>query len=1179
MRWLVLPIVCVVALAALGQPAPAPAKGGKAPAKGAKKGADAGTPDAGVASGPGGFAPTALPSASGVKENPDGGPATAANKKDAAPSEKPPQKFFEGMGSSPQQQAMLDELGKAIEQYEAESKEFKREVQLLVEKKYEDRRNTLADSYERAIRDLEVLERRERLDAIAQFEEFLARYPDDPKYTPDVMFRLAELYYEKSSDDQAIAMREYEEQIKKLDPEKNPTPPPEPKVDFTKSIALYSRLISQFPDYRLLDAAYYLQGYCQEKMEKFEPARDAYLALIAKFPKSKFTIEAWVRIGEYYFDADPTQEKDPLDKAADAYAHATQDKAHPLYDKALYKLGWVYYRQDKFDQGVDAFLALIDFYQDEAKKKKEDVVGGDLRNEAIQYTAVSLVDEKWGSLAKAQELFAKRGGRPYEAEVYRRMGDIYFDQTKHPEAIEAYRLVLQKDPLTKDAPQIQQKIVQAYERDRKLEEAFGESSKLGTMFAVGTPWHEKWKHDPDVITAAAELAEKSLYSTAIYHHQQALAYKQEGKYDQAKGAFETAAKAYDAYLKKFPRSKNAYEMEFYLAECLYNSLQFKEAIVHYAAVRDSSQDVKYQQEAAFSAVLAGQKALELDAAGAGCPTLPVVLSKDWPENKKPTPVPLCDTEKLLIQSSDLYVSKVKQPDEKSPGIAYKAAEIFYKHQMFDEARKRFDAIIAGYPSSDVAQYAVNLEIETYLIEKNNAKVEEMGEKLLALKVNGKSVVDPNSELAKSLTKYKLGGRFKGAEELMAKGEYDLAAQKYLALVAEAPQHEFADKALNNAAVCYENMRRYDSALRLYERIFKEYPKSKLADAALFRVGLDAEQSYDFDKAVDTYQKLVKDYPQSANRENALFNTARLLNAEQRYNEAAAAYLRYADVYPKSDEAPKNIYRAALIYEKQGDNAKEIQALKEFIARFGNDKNQVELIVEAKKRIADDLQKLGKETEAKKAYADAADEFDRRHLKPETEPIAAEAAAFSRFQLAEYDFKEYDKIKIGGSGKALENSLKAKKEAAKKVQAVYDKVIPYKRAEWTLAAFFRKGYSLERLSVTVQETPVPPEVKRFGEEAVAAYQDLLSQATVALEDQAVKFYEETLAEAKKQHIANEWTKKTLESLNRFRPKEYPVLKDPKSLFSGNGDYNDGAYEGLEGRVRGQLTPQKLQGDEK
>ena len=153
-----------------------------------------------------------------------------------------------------------------VREYEQESRDFRREIQLLVEKKYEEKRSTLAGSYEKAIRDLETLERKERLDAIARFEEFLRRYPDDARYTPDVMFRLAELYYERSSDDHLLAMREYEERLKAMDPAKNEEPPPEPQVDFSKSITIYRGLITKFPDYKLNDAAYYLLGYCLEKI-------------------------------------------------------------------------------------------------------------------------------------------------------------------------------------------------------------------------------------------------------------------------------------------------------------------------------------------------------------------------------------------------------------------------------------------------------------------------------------------------------------------------------------------------------------------------------------------------------------------------------------------------------------------------------------------------------------------------------------------------------------------------------------------------------------------------------------------------------------------------------------------------------------------------------------------------
>src|SRR5262249_45000217 len=107
-----------------------------------------------------------------------------------------------------------------------------------------------------------------------------------------------------------------------------------------------------------------------------------------------------------------------------------------------------------------------------------------------------------------------------------------------------------------------------------------------------------------------------------------------------------------------------------------------------------------------------------------------------------------------------------------------------------------------------------------------------------------------------------------------------------------------------------------------------------------------------------------------------------------------------------------------------------------------------------------------------------------------------------------------------------------------------------------AGLYRQGYVLERFGATINETPVPPDVKRLGDEAVAAYQDLLQQQTAALEDKAVESYAATLDQARKNRISNEWTKKTLEALNRYRPKEYPVLKDPKPAIAVDVTWPDG-----------------------
>ena len=54
---------------------------------------------------------------------------------------------------------------------------------------------------------------------------------------------------------------------------------------------------------------------------------------------------------------------------------------------------------------------------------------------------------------------------------------------------------------------------------------------------------------------------------------------------------------------------------------------------------------------------------------------------------------------------------------------------------------------------------------------------------------------------------------------------------------------------------------------------------------------------------------------------------------------------------------------------------------------------------------------------------------------------------------------------------------------------------------------------------------------------------------------------------------------LESLNRFRPKEYPVLKDPKGVLANESIFTDGVVLTPDGNPKPGETPQKLKGDEK
>jgi TolA-binding protein len=1029
-------------------------------------------------------------------------------------------------------QAELDDFLAAHARWAAEAADYQRDAQLLIDRKYEDRRAQLNETYEAQLRDLEDDERTLRTAAVDRFGKFILLYPDEPRYTPDAMFRLAELLFEQAKDDQRLAQRTYEDKLKALPP--GDDPPPEPRAHFDKPIAIYSRLIIKFPDYKLIDAVYYLLAYDLDQQGDPDAAREIFAEVIQKFPKSRFVAEAWMRLGEHAFDTTDEDATAALLQAAEAYKHVLEHPDHPLYDKALYKLGWTWYRLDRYDDAVDSFAKLIDFYQG-----KE--ASAELRAEALQYTAVSFADESWGGIAKAQAWISRLGGRPWAAELYRKLGDIWFDQSRHAQAVEAYRLVLSLGPDAADAPQIQQRIVQSFEREREFDKAWKERDALVKQFSEGSPWFEKNKSSPEVIAQTHDLMERSLYSTAVFHHQQAQAWKKAGKLDLALREFQGAALAYQAYLQRFPHAKNLYETKFYLGETLYNSLQFSQAADVYSSVRDDQTEARYLNESAYAVVLSLQHESDrLERAG----KLQLPLLRKAAERQATAALPqeLPELVARQIAASDLFI-KLLPKDEKAPELAYRSAELEYRFDRFDEARQRFATVLQRWPGSEVAEYASNLTLETWLAEGDWKKVEEFSQERL------KGKLDPRRRA--ELLGIAVGARFKRAQALLDAKKFGEAAQNFLDVVQDDPQVAFADKALNNAAFCYQQELRYDSALRLYERLFTQYPKSPLADTALFLVGFSAEKSFDFDKAIQVYEKLVDNYPQSQKRADALFNEAHALERLQRYPEAQRAYARYAQLFPDKEDAPALLFQGAVVAGKTKDWKQEIQDLSDFVKRYNRNEKQAERIVQADLKIGLAFKALGSEAQARQSFTDAAWEFERRKLGPK-DLLAAAAAAEAKFNLAELELQAYDRIRIEahGRGAAFEKSLKAalnrKAEEREKVLAQYrDVAVKYKRPDWIVAALYRVGYIDERFSAALTEAPVPPELKKLGEEYVAQYQDTLSQASIPIDERALGAYRKAIETARELRIANEWTRRILESLDKYDHKTFPLLKDAKA----------------------------------
>ena len=1073
-----------------------------------------------------------------------------------------------GPGQPLDAKAELQGIETEVRRFEEATREYSGTVTHIVQQEYGKKRKALMSRYQGQLDQLDKDVRVRRDSAILLFESFLAKYPSDDRWSPDAMFRLAELYFEKNFDDYLAATASQQAGAAELKP------------DYSKTIDLYKALVQRFPHYRLIDGALYLMGWCLNEMGKESESLVAMQALTCANKHSPleappviaqqsgkdrsfvdpygdcepikkdshFLPEAWTRIGEYHFD------NNELSSAIAAYQRVIRFTDSAYYDKALYKLAWSFYRADRYREAIKGFDDLIVFSD---KKKAESGAGGsDLRTEAIQYLGISFAEKDWNGdsiddaesgLDRARGFYRGREKEPHVREVFAKLGDIYFDETEYFRAIAVYKYTLEQWPYDPSNPKVQDRIVTAFERQRDFTHALVERETLAKSYLKGSEWYKHNRDNKEATDAAAELAEYALIQAAVNHHKAAqelkkLAVSQPKPdpriYENVAKEYALAADAYEKYLESYPNSKNTYEYSYSYADTLYYSGRFADAAKAYEKVRDSNLDNKYAEDSAFNAVKSYEKQIEVDTTAGkySQPPLPKVGEVKVPV----TPLAIPELVLKMQAAYDTYVKAVPKSG-RVPTLSYKAAEIDYRYLHWDTARPRMEALVAKFcKDGDIGANAGNALIVSYTVENNLDKLDEWANKLRGLSCGSTEVAAKN---ATELGKLSLGIKFKRADQLLADKKYEEAAALYVQIVDADPKGEDSDKALNNAAVAYENVKRFVAATKLYERIVTEYPQSKFVDEALFRTAASYQKGFEFDKAVVSYLRLAQDprFAASTHRTDAVYNAASIMENDQDYAKAAELFRRYAaDKNVKRDDQAEAAYRAALITEKMRNPDATIKAMNEYIKTYGSDPKGGQRTLEAEFKIA-----TAYETKKDRAAADRMYKkivADGASVAPASDQ--AEYPAHAAFILTEQRLPAIEHAKIQGGGKKLVESINSFKKAVQDDVAEYNKVLTFKRASWTLAAYFRTGYMYETFSKALLAAPCPPEVKKLGPEGCDVYREQIEQAVSQVDDEAVKRYGTTLEQAGKLGVSNEWTRLARLRANQYKPDLFPLVKDER-----------------------------------
>ena len=1033
---------------------------------------------------------------------------------------------------------------------------FRSDVVFQLQWEISRKKQGLMAAYQRERRRLDQEMAGRRKEAIAVLERFVEHQPNHPLYTPEVLFRLAKLYYDQAQDDYMEAYAAYEEQRALHRRGKVADAPEEPRKNLDQAIRTYERILERFPSFRNNDAVLYALGFTLRQVDEPDRATEVFQRLVRDHPRSNWVPDAWLMVGEALF------EQGRFADAVAAYRQAMGDPGARFYGIALYKLAWSHFQMFDYPTAIRTFKQLID-YLDGLHDRSDRAT--QIRNEAVEYLALSLADEDWNGdglpdpdATVARAIAFLSDGKPFEREVLERYGDaLYqeFEKRKYPMALDAYRAVIALDPMDPRNAAVKEKIIRVYETMRDEEGAVAERQDLVRTYGPGTPWYERNRDHPEVLARVDRRMEIALHQVAQFHKGKA-----KGLRDQAVRSgdpaylsaavqqYRLAAEAFQDYLRRFPDSRYAYENTYDLADCLYYSFEFARAAEIYRRVRDWPNQQRYREAAAFNVIDAlekeGAKAVQDGRmAQADVPGEAGEVQEERPPagvsgRVEVRPLPLSPLVQQCILDVDYYVQNGlgRADDPELPArLAYRVAAELYQRRHLEEARKRFAAVMERFPGSQVAIYSAQAIINSYRMENDWENIQIWAQRIEERQLGR---AEDRAALAAEVRLFQLGAAFQEAERLFEAGQYVEAAEAFVKVVDQDPKIKLADKALQNAALAYEKARRHESASRVYERLIRDYPASPFVEGALVRLADSARKVFDFQKAVDVWGDLIRRFPKSENVPLGLVTQADMLEAMERYRDAARILEQYADRVADPAESARALFQAGTLWEKNGNGVDALRVWKRLLQVHGGTREAALLVLDALSRMA----RMARADNNPKEFDRLAREVVRRAEALGVQPDTPEAAfpAQALFQLTEPRFEEYSNIRFRGSLKVQGQLLQKKARMLGELENDYRRVLAWQSAEWSAAASYRMAQIHELFAQALFEAEIP----EMSQEDMDTYQNMLEDRVHVFRETAQRRYEEMVSETRRLRVSNEWTRKALEALHRYRPNEVPAIREER-----------------------------------
>lgn len=997
-----------------------------------------------------------------------------------------------------------------------------------------DRVTEAAREYQNA-RLQELLRSREELvgirrdEAIRLLREFIREEPEDAEEMPDALMRLAELLWEKARADYLRSFAAWQEV-----PEENRGPAPTPQYD--EPLRLYDRILDRHRGYERYDLVLYMKAYALVERGDTTGALALYQRILDEFPQSRFVADAHFAFAETKFgQADWTG-------ALVEFERVMEFRDSELYDISLFKSAWCLWRMGRSDDAALRFRQVLDL----GRGRGENLTAEqrrrlrELQDEALDYLIQVFIEDESNTARDVFAFLEEIGGERYGRRVLLRLSDTFYGQARYERAVEAYELLLEMDPLDRNAVKWQRQIASAYANMDDSEKTIEELRELAANYGPGSDWAQQ--QDPERVEREWARTERLIRRAAMRYHEI-------GQRERQQVEFEKAVALYEVYLEHFADSPHAYEIYFYRAEILFHRLErYSEAGDDYMAAARLRPDGEYTKDAIYNAIGAYEHVREQQIAQCGeggtrRASLPASPSDDEGDEEdggdeeegddegaasRASEDPCSgetENDRKFAEAIELYV-QLFPDDPDLPEILFRQGRLYYDRQIFDPAVRLFGQLLERFPESEYANPAGELILDSFNRAQDYANIESWARRLKS------APAFSSEESQRRLDTLILQSMFKVGEQLAERGQHAEAADAYLRAALEFPDDERARQAYYNAGLERQRAGDLAGADEAYTGLIERYPGTEEGALGAWAGAQMYESIAQFSDAARFYELYGRRFPNGEKAHEATYNAVLLRVTAGDNDEAIAIGRYYLERYPRREHADDVYFFIGRAQEANEDWDEAAQTYREYIRRSRN----LDRKVEAQTRLAQVLLRSGNERAAARALEDAVrtGKRNRRRLRD-----GLYFAAQARYMQGDRVLAEYEAIQIAGDSAGLRERLQRKSELLQRAALIYADVVEFGVAEWVTASLYQIGRSFELFAEAMREFEVP---EGLTEEEQQVYLDQLAMFIIPMEERALEAYEGGYNKALELRIYNRWTAKLREALTRMNDVQYPPLRE-------------------------------------